>query len=220
MMSRSRMVAVTAGLAAMLALGGCTTRGPAVPGPGGGVPGADAASAGNGNVDLGGPLGGRPTPDFTLVNQFGQLMSLSQFRGKVVLLSWKRHRTRRCGCSGSSSPSAACTHVAGIRRACSHGPGRVQHGPPHGPPRHHRPRLRSGPAGGRRALPRPGQPRHAAASRPAHLEARSSPGPRARFARSEHSGADRVPKRVGHLLPGRPAARSNGTEGWHVPMLN
>ena len=82
------MIAATAGLAVVLAMGGCATRGPAAPGPGGGGPGADAAAAGNGNVDLGGPLGGRPAPDFTLVNQFGQPMSLSQFRGKVVLLSF------------------------------------------------------------------------------------------------------------------------------------
>ena len=52
------------------------------------MPGADAASTGNGNVDIGAPLGGRPAPDFTLVNQFGQAMSLSQFRGKIVLLSF------------------------------------------------------------------------------------------------------------------------------------
>jgi cytochrome oxidase Cu insertion factor (SCO1/SenC/PrrC family) len=75
------VIAVAAGLAVVLALGGCAARGPA-------APGADAAAAGNGNVDIGGPLGGRPAPDFTLVNQFGQPMSLSQFRGQVVLLSF------------------------------------------------------------------------------------------------------------------------------------
>jgi cytochrome oxidase Cu insertion factor (SCO1/SenC/PrrC family) len=77
-----------AGLAVVPAVGGCATRGPAAPGPGGGAAGADAAAAGNGNVDIGTPLGGRPAPDFTLVNQFGQAMSLSQFRGTVVLLSF------------------------------------------------------------------------------------------------------------------------------------
>ena len=41
-----------------------------------------------------------------------------------------------------------------------------------------------------------------------------------RFARREHPGADRVPKRVGHLLPGRSAARSNDTKRRHVPVLN
>jgi len=41
-----------------------------------------------------------------------------------------------------------------------------------------------------------------------------------RFARREHPGADRVPKRVGHLLPGRSAAQSNNTKRRHVPVLN
>jgi len=85
MMSRRRLVAVAAALAAMLALAGCTGRGAAAPGE---ALGADAAAAGNGNIDPGGSLGARPAPDFTLVNQFGQPMSLSQFRGKVVLLSF------------------------------------------------------------------------------------------------------------------------------------
>ncbi len=35
------------------------------------------------------PLGDKPAPDLTLVNQFGQQMSLSQFRGKVVMLSFE-----------------------------------------------------------------------------------------------------------------------------------
>jgi cytochrome oxidase Cu insertion factor (SCO1/SenC/PrrC family) len=82
------MIAVAAGLAVVLALGGCAARGPAAPGPGGGAPSADAVAAGNGNVDIGEPLGGRLAPDFTLVNQFGRPMSPSQFRGKVVLLSF------------------------------------------------------------------------------------------------------------------------------------
>jgi cytochrome oxidase Cu insertion factor (SCO1/SenC/PrrC family) len=86
MTSRARMIAVAAGLVAVLAVGGCAARGPAAPASG--TPGAEAAAAGNQNVDMGAPLGGRPAPDFTLVNQFGQPMSLSQFRGKIVLLSF------------------------------------------------------------------------------------------------------------------------------------
>ncbi len=39
-------------------------------------------------MDTGTSLGGRSAPDFTLVNQFGQPVSLSQFRSKVVLLSF------------------------------------------------------------------------------------------------------------------------------------
>jgi cytochrome oxidase Cu insertion factor (SCO1/SenC/PrrC family) len=43
----------------------------------------------NPNLDLGSSLGGQPAPDIALVNQFGQPMSLSQFRGKVVVLSFQ-----------------------------------------------------------------------------------------------------------------------------------
>jgi len=43
----------------------------------------------NPNLDLGTSLGGMQAPDFRLLNQFGQPMSLSQFRGKVVLLSFE-----------------------------------------------------------------------------------------------------------------------------------
>ena len=50
---------------------------------------ANAAAMENPNLDLGSPLGGKPAPDVKLVNQFGQPMSLSQFRGRVVLLSFE-----------------------------------------------------------------------------------------------------------------------------------
>jgi cytochrome oxidase Cu insertion factor (SCO1/SenC/PrrC family) len=50
---------------------------------------ASAAAEQNPNLDLGAPLGGKPAPDFTLVNQFGQPMSLSQFRGRVVLMGFE-----------------------------------------------------------------------------------------------------------------------------------
>jgi cytochrome oxidase Cu insertion factor (SCO1/SenC/PrrC family) len=50
---------------------------------------ASAAAEQNPNLDLGSPLGGKPAPDFKLVNQFGQPMSLSQFRGRVVLLGFE-----------------------------------------------------------------------------------------------------------------------------------
>ena len=39
-------------------------------------------------VDPGTPLGGKPAPNFTLLDQNGQKVSLSQFRGKAVLLSF------------------------------------------------------------------------------------------------------------------------------------
>jgi protein SCO1/2 len=81
------------------ALAGCSGRSPsgsAQPGtaqPGTAQPGTaqpgNAAAAGNPNLDLGTSLGGRPAPDFRLRNQFGQPMSLSQFRGKVVMLAFE-----------------------------------------------------------------------------------------------------------------------------------
>ena len=43
----------------------------------------------NPNLDLGSSLGNKPAPDFRLHNQFGQPMSLSQFRGKVVMLAFE-----------------------------------------------------------------------------------------------------------------------------------
>jgi cytochrome oxidase Cu insertion factor (SCO1/SenC/PrrC family) len=43
----------------------------------------------NPNIDLGSPLGDASAPDFRLVNQFGQAMSLSQFRGKVIMLGFE-----------------------------------------------------------------------------------------------------------------------------------
>jgi cytochrome oxidase Cu insertion factor (SCO1/SenC/PrrC family) len=51
--------------------------------------GPDAAAMDNPNLDLGTSLGARPAPDFQLQNQFGQPMSLSQFRGKVVMLAFE-----------------------------------------------------------------------------------------------------------------------------------
>ncbi|HEX3958239.1 MAG TPA: SCO family protein [Trebonia sp.] len=47
------------------------------------------AAESNPNIDLGSSEGGVPAPDFRLVNQFGQAMSLSQFRGKVTLLGFE-----------------------------------------------------------------------------------------------------------------------------------
>ena len=50
---------------------------------------ASSAAEMNPNLDLGSSLGGLPAPDIKLVNQFGQPMSLSQFRGKVVMLGFE-----------------------------------------------------------------------------------------------------------------------------------
>jgi len=45
-------------------------------------------AAANPNLDPGTSLHGKPAPDFSLTNQFGQRMSLSDFRGKVVILAF------------------------------------------------------------------------------------------------------------------------------------
>ena len=59
---------------------------PSMPSP---LSSASAAAEENPNLDLGTSLGGKPAPEVKLVNQFGQPMSLSQFRGRVVMLSFE-----------------------------------------------------------------------------------------------------------------------------------
>jgi cytochrome oxidase Cu insertion factor (SCO1/SenC/PrrC family) len=79
---------IGAAVAGALALTGCggSSHGSAHAGAAA-SPGSSAAAA-NPSLDLGTPLGGKPAPDVRLGNQFGQPMSLSQFRGKVVLLGF------------------------------------------------------------------------------------------------------------------------------------
>jgi cytochrome oxidase Cu insertion factor (SCO1/SenC/PrrC family) len=85
-------VALLALLGGLSGLVGCGTGTPA-PSPGnsssGSSPSAGSAAMDNPNLDLGTSLGGRTAPDFRLRNQFGQPMSLSQFRGKVVMLAFE-----------------------------------------------------------------------------------------------------------------------------------
>jgi cytochrome oxidase Cu insertion factor (SCO1/SenC/PrrC family) len=87
----TRPVTWLAGLAlAALAVAGCSSA--ASQGSSSGMSGLGSASAAaeqNPNLDLGSPLGDKPAPDIELVNQFGQPMSLSQFRGRVVLLGFE-----------------------------------------------------------------------------------------------------------------------------------
>lgn len=81
---RSGLAAAVMAAAALLA--GCSSSGsPGASSPDGS--GANAAAEQNPNLDLGNTVGGA-APDFRLTNQFGQPMSLSQFRGKVVILSF------------------------------------------------------------------------------------------------------------------------------------
>ena len=87
--SRLRLGALLLGaaLSGTVALAGCSGgQGSAAAGPAT-SPGPSAAAA-NPNLDLGTPLGGKPLPDVRLENQFGQPMSLRQFRGKVLLIGF------------------------------------------------------------------------------------------------------------------------------------
>jgi cytochrome oxidase Cu insertion factor (SCO1/SenC/PrrC family) len=87
----TRPVTWLAGLAlAALAVAGCSSAAPQGSPTGmSGLSAASAAAEQNPNLDLGSSLGSKPAPDFALVNQFGQPMSLSQFRGRVVLLGFE-----------------------------------------------------------------------------------------------------------------------------------
>ncbi|HEY5018953.1 MAG TPA: SCO family protein [Streptosporangiaceae bacterium] len=90
----SRLIAM-AGAVAALALTACGTSQQgsgtaASPAPGAMSPagGQARAAAANPNLDPGSTLSGIAAPDFRLTNQFGQPISLSAFRGKVVILAF------------------------------------------------------------------------------------------------------------------------------------
>jgi cytochrome oxidase Cu insertion factor (SCO1/SenC/PrrC family) len=76
-------------LAATLAVAGCASSSSSSSGPGtSALSAANQAAMQNPNLDLGSSLDGEKAPDIKLVNQFGQPMSLSQFRGRVVVLAF------------------------------------------------------------------------------------------------------------------------------------
>ena len=83
---RGFTLAAGAVIAAALALAGCAG------GSGSGASSAaspsSSAAAANPNLDLGTTLGSKPAPSVQLTNQFGQPMSLKQFRGKAVLIGF------------------------------------------------------------------------------------------------------------------------------------
>ena len=83
------MLAAAAMLSVLTALAGCGAS--ASTGSSAGMQANPASNAAemNPNLDLGSSLGAQPAPDIKLVNQFGQPLSLSQFRGKVVMLSFE-----------------------------------------------------------------------------------------------------------------------------------
>jgi cytochrome oxidase Cu insertion factor (SCO1/SenC/PrrC family) len=80
-------LALAALLAAVVVLAGCGS--PPSTATSAASASANAAAEANPNLDLGTSLDNAPAPDFTLTNQFGQPMALSQFRGKVVLLGFE-----------------------------------------------------------------------------------------------------------------------------------
>jgi cytochrome oxidase Cu insertion factor (SCO1/SenC/PrrC family) len=80
-------------LAAVVAMAGCGTASGGTGRSGdGGMSSANRqeqqAAAANPNLDPGSSLGGIVAPNFRLTNQFGQQISLSAFRGKVVILAF------------------------------------------------------------------------------------------------------------------------------------
>ena len=87
-------LAATALLSVLTALAGCgasASSGSSTGMSSAGMQASPASSAAemNPNLDLGSSLGRQPAPDIKLVNQFGQPMSLSQFRGKIVMLGFE-----------------------------------------------------------------------------------------------------------------------------------
>jgi cytochrome oxidase Cu insertion factor (SCO1/SenC/PrrC family) len=87
---RRRLALLPVVVAALVLVAGCATgRTAATSRPVSGLSSGQARAAGaNPVLDPGTALGGAPAPDFRLVNQFGQHMALSQFRGKVVILAF------------------------------------------------------------------------------------------------------------------------------------
>jgi cytochrome oxidase Cu insertion factor (SCO1/SenC/PrrC family) len=86
-------LAAAAVLSVAVALAGCSASSSSSGGTASGMPGgatsaANVAAEQNPNLDLGSSMGGVAAPDFRLTNQFGQPMSLSQFKGRVVMLAF------------------------------------------------------------------------------------------------------------------------------------
>src|ERR1700729_2959518 len=81
------VLAAAAMLAAISGLAGCGTSASSAA-DAQAAPTSSAAEM-NPNLAPGSSLGPQPAPDIKLVNQFGQPMSLSQFRGKVVMLAFE-----------------------------------------------------------------------------------------------------------------------------------
>jgi cytochrome oxidase Cu insertion factor (SCO1/SenC/PrrC family) len=83
-----RRVAPATLLAALLGLAACGSPGSSTAAQPQDMGNQARAANANPDLDPGSSLGNRVAPDFRLVNQFGQPMSLSQFRGKIVILAF------------------------------------------------------------------------------------------------------------------------------------
>jgi cytochrome oxidase Cu insertion factor (SCO1/SenC/PrrC family) len=83
----SRTLPAAVALAALLGVAACGAGGTSPP-AGQADSAQGKAAAANPNLDPGTSLGGSAAPEISLTNQFGQPMSLSQFRGKVVILAF------------------------------------------------------------------------------------------------------------------------------------
>lgn len=84
------LLAQAAALLACLMLAGCGSGSPT-------TAGLATAPPSNRSVDPGSSAGGRPAPNFSLSDQFGRRVTLSQFRGKAVLLAFvDSHCTTIC----------------------------------------------------------------------------------------------------------------------------
>jgi cytochrome oxidase Cu insertion factor (SCO1/SenC/PrrC family) len=83
-------LAATAAAVVVAVLSGCASSGtPGAQSTATGMPDPSMSAAmANPNLDLGTSLGNEPAPDIRLTDQFGQPMSLSQFRGRVVILAF------------------------------------------------------------------------------------------------------------------------------------
>jgi cytochrome oxidase Cu insertion factor (SCO1/SenC/PrrC family) len=88
-MNKFRAALALAAVAMLSVLTGCSSGSAASSPSAGSQAMANTAGMNNPNLDLGSSLGMKQAPDVSLVNQFGQPMSLSQFRGKVVMLSFE-----------------------------------------------------------------------------------------------------------------------------------
>ena len=86
-LSAAALLGVLGGLPGLAACSSGTPPGAQAGSSSSATPGTAAMD--NPNLDLGSSLGNKPAPDFRLRNQFGQPMSLSQFRGKVVMLAFE-----------------------------------------------------------------------------------------------------------------------------------